>query len=277
MDKFQNVEEYNNLVNGVRKEFKPTLTNCYLYPEEVERYISQGRLYYEKYVGELLIYSDEMTHYRIYYYWNQNYPFLVYKKDKVCAVANIYRGAEKSEKLLKAEEALLGAGFNQGDRMRHIEADWEVFQKQLRKFLPPAEKLFLEAGLKVMKPTKEMCPKIREFQKHMETIPFYEMQYITDSEMCESGKVICIVNQEGEVCAVDSWGNQGWKGILEEYRKSCGISLIQCKLLAEHLQERKIKKLTGMISETNVQSIRFHFALGYHWVDRYTDFWLLES
>lgn len=207
------------------------------------------------------------------------YPFLIQKKDKPCVMVNIYNGTKK-EKLIKMEEKLSAAGFQMDDRLQYIGAEQAELQKNFEKYLPVSRELFENAGLKMVVPTKSMIPQIKELQKQLKTIPFYEIPYITDEEMCSSGRVKCVINKEGSVCAVSAglYDNitHGWSGILKEYQKGYGIAVMLWRNLLLHAQEKNAT-IAGMISERNKQSIRFHFKMGFHWTGRYAEYWVLNA
>lgn len=282
MDKFIDIEQYNGLINNAKKEYKPVVTNCYIYSSEIEKYIRQGRFLYEKHVGGLLIYIDEVTYYRAYYYWNVDYALEIDKKDKCVAVTHIYNEG-KSEKLIQMEGKLLKAGFHMGDLMDYMQAERYLYKKNLEMYLPMAERIFHDAGLEVKVPTIEMIHQIRNCQAQMETIPYYEIPYMSDEEMYragQEGKMTCVINKEGKVCAV--WAilfpnsTHGWVGILREYRKFSGIAIIQRKDPLLYAEKNNLN-MTTAISEANEQSMKFHIRLGYRPTGRHIEFWVREE
>ncbi len=282
MEKFRDTEEYYSLVNSVRKEYKPVFTNCYMYSSEAEKYIAQGRLLYEKLQGGILVYVDEMAYYRTYYYWNLSYPFIFQKKDKPTVIVELYSVA-KNRKLLTMEEHLFKAGFRMEDKMRSVEADCEIMKKRLDKYLPMSERMFNGMGLKMMAPTMSMIPQIKECLAQMETIPFYELPYISDAERLTEGlegRLICVVDKERKVCAL--WecpfanSTYGWSGILKEYRIFSGIFALQQREALLYAQKHNLN-LIGWISEANTKSINAHMQIGFKWADRYMEYWILNA
>ena len=282
MNRFRGMEEYNNLITDIKKNYMPVSTNCFMYFSQIEKYILQDRLLYEKYMGGLLIYIDEITYYRLYYYWNTSYPFFFEKKDKAVVIIDIYN-VEKSSEQIKMEEKFSNSGFRLDKRTRYIGADYQLIQENLKKYLPLSERLFSGAKLEVKHPTKGMIPQIRELQASMETIHFYEIPYMSDEEMYEAGckgRIICIVNPDGKVCAVSTFlydnSVHGWLGILKDYRNRYGIIPILVKHKLSYAQQNNLK-MTGAISENNKKSIKAHFELGYCWLDKYNEFWVIDS
>lgn len=280
MERFVAIEQYNSIVNETKKLYRPVFTNCYMSQDETEKYILQGRLGYKKQEGGLLIYKDEISYYNICFYWNLDFPLPILKMDRPVVTTNIYN-ISKSDKLIKMEERLRDVGFYMGDRLRQVKT---VSDFALEKYLPVAEKLFFNAGLEIKAPTMDMIPQIRECLRQMETIPFYEIPYMSDDELFEAGqegRVVAVVNREGKVCAANIYlyknETLGWVGIFKEYRGSYGIAPVLRKHMISYSKKQGIDKRLGWISETNIPSIQFHLKSGSAWTDRYMEYWLCDT
>lgn len=282
MEQLKELSTYFQLVNKVHKENTSICTNCYLYPDKVERLVSQERLYCERTNAGVIFLVDEKEYFEAYYVLSTDKEWNISQKDKDVVVNNIYLKDKKNRKLILLEDSLKKAGFRLQETFGQIECDEQVISGKLKKYSAVANRLMKENGLTLIAPDKESIPQIRELLKNLKTISDYQVPYFEDNEIIEFGKerrFVCVVNSQKEVCAVKFYREEnslyGTIAIKEEYQKAYGIAIALYYDLPSYMTGKAVKPL-GWIVTTNTESIKYHMDLGYRWTGRYMDEWILK-
>lgn len=284
MQKIQSREEYVNIIDENKKAYKKLVTNCYMHVEEAEKYIAQDRLYFETVDGGLFLYVDEALYYLGYYYLAPDAGPEISAKDKDVVIKNIYAEGRKKDAVLRVEELLQQNGFVLADTMRQISADPETVLKNLERPGKVAKRILDSSGFRLVSAAPDRLEEIREWQNHMDCIPYYQVDYFTDEELLEeidAGRLVCMVDATGKICAVRhvfvrGKSMYGWVSIGEAYRKRYGMVLVFSVYTLEYALKHGLKVM-GWITTTNQPSIQYHMKIGYQWENRYTDEWLLPK
>lgn len=285
MEKIESIEQYQQLRKDVQGKYHRVATNNYMFPPQVERYISLGRLYADTFEAGVVFYTDEDTHYKAYFSVSAEVPFRILPKDKPVYMRNIYTEGKKKADLLQVEKSLTDSGFQCMNTSAYVVGNPEIALAKINKSYQNAEKILKKNGFQLMPLPIERLDEFIELQKHMDMIPFYELSYHTKAEYTEeieAGHILCVVDQNGKICACrhhyeEANSLSGWNYVEPEYQKAYGIAVVLTHSVLEYAKNHNNMSVHGWILINNVDSIKYHKRLEYVWTSRMSDEWLLEN
>lgn len=281
MDRLQGIEEYKALLKQFRKEHKTFFSNFYFMPKDVERYISLGRVEYEKREEGLFFYFDEESYYRVCMYVETGEAFNISVRDKKILVRNVYRKNEQTEKLKIFENVLDRNGFDLAGTAFQVQG----MTKELWQNCLHLEKtvLFMERkGFRCVEADHSLYKEIEDLILDSNIIKDYQMNYFTEQEkqrMIE-GSYLCVLDKQDQICAgsiafvSDGVAQDGVIAVKEEY-KLIGIAPMLTYQRFKWFCENKVDLVQGWILTDNDASIRYHNGLGYQMTGKYVNDWLL--
>ncbi|MCM1568120.1 MAG: GNAT family N-acetyltransferase [Roseburia sp.] len=274
-------DRYKEYIIETKSRVGKTVSNDYMFREQVERYIGLGRLYVEEVEAGCLFYSDEDTHYRCYFYLNPSLNMKVCKKDKLVLAQVIYPNARTNGELTGLLE---NGGFRLSGVMDYIQNHPETAMEKLKKPMKAVEKLFEQNKLHYRTLEQAQLSEFVSLQGEIQNIPYYELAYYTEEEylqMIEKGWLLCVVNEKHEICAVRQFECQNkmlhsWYAIKESYQKEYGIAIMFMYHSFKYALENGVKKIYGWVRRDNRESIKFHKKLGFEWTDRMMEEWTVD-
>lgn len=283
MECLRNIETYFEMINSINKEFSPTYTNCYLSQGKAGKLIEEKRLYYEKVNGGLLLYLDQNRYYEMYYYLNLNADWSVNSQEKDIVIKNIYVENRKNRKLIFLEEKIKSSGFYLLDTLKQVGGDVDTILLNLQKSYNQACNIMQMYGFSLVELDETLLPQIREFEEHIKEIPIYQIPYFEDCEirsLGKEGRAVGIVDADKKLCAMKFFFDRdlpyGYFAVKKEYQKMFGMAIVLSYYSLKYLKEKQIK-LANWIELNNNKSIEYHLKLGYRWMERCTDEWILKS
>ena len=110
MEKIGSKEEFYRIIKEERRKRHADINNNFLTDDRIEGLTDKGILFYELKDDGLLFFDDEKDYYNLYYYWNNEKPFLTEKREKPVVIVNYWKG-DKGERQLKFEESLKRRGL----------------------------------------------------------------------------------------------------------------------------------------------------------------------
>ena len=284
MQQVQSLEEYRSLVKKVKSEHKAVSSNCFMFPDAVQRFIDLGRFYAEEMNAGVFFYSDEENYYQAYYYLDPEAELTLAPKDKPVVVQHLYAAGAKKDKLVKTEEQLSRAGFVFDNRMRQVTVDPETGIQKTQALGRFVRKMLADKGFRFCAATEDMIPQIEELQRITPEIPYDQIPYFTVDEFNEDAKngfITVILDRDDRVCAVrraylDGNTIHGWVIVKPEFKSINGMGLALSEI-SMHLAKEKHYKICGWIDEENVASQKYHAKIGYTYLDKYTERWVLPA
>lgn len=285
MRKVCSLDDYYAGIEGIKKRLgvKGVLTNCYLPKEAIERYIGLERLYVKESDAGILFVSDEESYYKGYYYWDPNCAVSVLPMDRPLLIRNIYQSGRKKERLCLMEERLKECGFKLFDstfRMGVTISEKDKIKAALNMF----ERMLKKGGFVLKYAEKEQLAEILALREHTSEFSLFTFPYTTEEEYyeeIEAGKHICIVNEEGELCAptyvdfLNGYADGNGVCVKDKYRKLYGMgAALICRALCDAF-EKGCNNYYGWVVKTNTVSIRFHENIGFYLTGREEDDWIL--
>lgn len=278
MKKIVSLEQYRSFVQAVKDRFGKIKTNSYMFEETVERYISLGRLFYEVSEKGILMYSDEETYYRGYYFIPEGTYLSVMPKEKPVVLRILYRNGRRDE---QTAENLEQAGFKRQGTLLHMKLDAGRAMTQYEKIVERTMRFLSQSGFSVGKAKKEQLGDILAFFRTISEIPFYQMSYYTEEEYekaLEKGMFYCITDKEGAVCAAQQFIEEGralygWAGVDKRYRGMYGM-IIPLSYFRWKFAVEQGKKVMGWVEETNISSLEYHDRQGWERTGKRADEWI---
>lgn len=277
-------KEYQTLVRTAKKEKGASITNCYLFPEAIQRWIDLKRFYVEEVEAGILFLADQKRYYSVYFYLNPQMPLRIPRQDKPQIAQTIYNGQDKNEKQLAADQLLKNAGFIWKDRMQQIKADPEQVLKKIAPLSTRMRKRLTEEGFRFGPITANDLWALDKLLSETPEIPFYDIQFFSGEELeaqAKAGQLEGIFHRNGELCAVhqlflEGNGAFGWFAVADAYKVEYGMALVLKDMIMSFVIDKGCF-LTGWVDDVNIESIRFHRKLGYVFQDKYREHWLLDT
>lgn len=282
MKKFTNFEEYKKIYNDINSN-KRVLSNGIVSSERFEKLLNENRIFYELVNNGVLIYIDNEDYYFTLYCISEDGNINIKKKDKPVVIKSMYH-VNKKEKQGRANSILEKAGFVLKDTMEQIVGDPDKILKKINKPYELSLRIMNNEGLVLEKFPIARLNELKEMQKNIAQIPYYQFDYFTDEELKKEileGRIICVRNKKNdEICGIRHFfleknNMYGWVVIKDEYKKRYGMALIFTKYSLEYALNNG-NLVTGWITNTNFESINYHTKLGYTWSGRCMDDWILE-
>lgn len=282
MDRLQGVEEYIVLLKEAKKAHKSNYSNLYMMPEDIERYISLGRVEYEKKEDGLFLYFDEENYYKVCMCVEAGETFNISRRDKKILVRNIYRKNEQVQKLEIFEKELKKNGFDLAGTSFQIQGRAEDLLQKCS-YLDNYVRSMQKKGFFCIEADYSCYKEIEELILDSDIIKDYQMSYFTEHEkqMLRQGTYLCVLNKYDQICAasicnVDNNGiaRDGAIAVKEEYKMK-GITPLLSYHRLKWACENKIDLIQGWILTDNDASIKYHKGVGYQETGKYANEWIL--
>ncbi|MCH5275689.1 MAG: hypothetical protein J1E65_07600 [Lachnospiraceae bacterium] len=284
MKKISSLEEYKTILKEGRLRCKGGFNNIYLGMEAVSRYLSLGRIYYELNDNSLILYTDEEVYYRIYLLCSLHGSLRISAQDKPILNRNIYIDSDKSDSLIQIEDMLRQQGFELYDQSVQALAKPLEMEETVRTKYDASMAFLKRIPIDIVYANEKQLDEIISLRNAEPLLKPYHFSYQTREEMLrdiEKGFYKCAINAKGEICAaqhytVENGTIQGdWRAVKEEYKVKYGIGTAMAYHSFLYAIDRKISNFYGWIVRDNVQSLKYHEAIGYTIGNKFADEWLL--
>lgn len=283
MQKIDKLEQYKELMLGMKQRCGRGASNVYFMADEVGRYIAQGRLYAEEFEAGCVLYVDEHTYYNTAIYVADDAIVPIPARDKRCVFRYVYRGKDAEATGQKFSGTLSANGFHKGAtsvEVRLATEDHVENGKKVEKWVRKME----EQGFSCVCAEEPQFQEIEEMICSSGVIKDYQIAYRTPEEKraLEKGSYLCILDKEGNMCAasfcalVNGITTGGALVVKEEY-KMRGLVPMITYYRSKWLEKHHASYSQGWIETDNMPSIRLHKSLGYEFRDRYADEWILDA
>ncbi len=279
MNELRSYTEYCEIVKQAKKVRKSTTTNCLMSEEEMTRLSDQHRVYFEECDGGILIYVDEISHFLLFYYWNPDFFMTIEPKNKAIVSRTVY-SEQKKDSQKKIDQMLLQNNFKKGDVLRLA---IKTGITEGNKKIALAKRVFDGSGLKIVNAAEEYIQEIRELMDIDDAMHRYEIPYLTDQEIVESGqkgRFVCVVDGNNKVVGFRGSSTEntsnGYMRIRDEYKVHFGIAMVLLDYSDTYSDEHGLKNISW-IEEQNISSVRLHLDMGREWGNRYMEYMILDE
>lgn len=284
MKKISSLEEYKTILREGHIRCKGGFHNIYLGMEAVNRYLTLGRIYYELNDNSLILYTDEEAYYRVYIQCSLNGILPISAQDKPILNRNIYDNSGKSDRLIQIENMLRQQGFELYDQSVQVLAKPLEMEETVRAKYDASMAFLKRIPIDIVYAKEEQLDEIISLRNAEPLLKPYHFSYQTREEMLgdiKKGYYRCAINAKGEICAaqhytVENGILQGdWRAVKEEYKVKYGIGTAMAYQSFLYAIERGIQNNYGWVVRDNVQSLKYHEAIGYTMGNKFADEWLL--
>ncbi|MBE5884339.1 MAG: GNAT family N-acetyltransferase [Lachnospiraceae bacterium] len=281
MEKLSSIEEYYKLIKEAKKKCRISFSNMYAMPNELQRYIELGRIFYESCDAGILFFFDEEKYYKLCLYVDANIPFCVSAMDKKILVRNIFRNGNDLSLINKALET---NRFEKRGTSIQIRGDVNYIVEE-KKAIEKGRIILDRGGYQFLVADVSLLNQIEELLEEVSFIEDYHIAFKTRDEKLkniENGGYLCIVDHNNKVCAATiTWENgdvaEGTAIAVRDAYKMLGMAPLISYERLKRLKEKKIDYLQGWVVLDNEPSIRYHKNMGFQFMDRYADEWILEA
>lgn len=273
-------EEYKTIIKKFRNVCKRPFSNVYYMQDDINRYISLERMYYDEFDFGLIFYIDEEIYYKICLYVDPECDIHIPSMKKKMVIKNIYKREKKDEATIKIEEQLRKNGFVYAGASVGIRAQVSMVLNRCTNVSKYEEGLIKKGYEFVIAEPKEY-EQMERIIVDSKIVKDYQLDYRTKSEreQLEPGSYLYIRNAQGDICAVsvctiENGIAYGVAMAVKEQYKMLGLAPVLTNHRFEWLEEKDIAYIYGWILTDNEASIRYHKSLGYEFTDKYTDEWV---
>ncbi len=276
-------DEYTGIIKECKSVHRNLFSNIYFMSDDIKNYIELGRLGYEKTEGGVIFFWDEELFYRACLYVNEKEKFIIRPQNKKILVRNIYKKEETEGRLQCIGQRLEELGFQKAGTTIGIQGDpRKIYQRcePMGKYAAVLEK----KGYQCKEADFSMFQEIETMILDSGIIKDYQMDYRTDEEKkkLEKGSYLYLTNKDGQICAaslcVIKRGIAKVEGIaVKEDYKGRGLAPSLTYERFRWMRDKKIRLVQGWILTSNVPSLRYHQSLGYEFINKYADEWILGT
>jgi GNAT superfamily N-acetyltransferase len=107
---------YSTLVKESKSHGKSVVTNCYLLPAEINKYIQQHRMFWKQFNQGIIFLCEELDFYYLYFYLTQETheqaPLQFERENKPVVIDLVYLESNKPLSLSEVENQWLASGFS---------------------------------------------------------------------------------------------------------------------------------------------------------------------
>lgn len=283
MKKIEGLEQYKELIQKMKSRCGRGVSNIYFMTDEIERYISQGRLYVEEFDAGCVFYVDENVYYNTAVYVADNATVPISPKDKRCVIRYIYKGKDAEATGQKFYKILSENGFHKGATSVEVRKPVENDEEKIKKNEKWVRKLEAQ-GFSCVYAEESQFREIEDMICASGVIKDYQMTYFSPEEKraLDKGSYLCILDKEGNMCAasfctiVNGITTGGMLVVKEEYKMK-GIVLMCYYYRTRWLKEHHVILIQAWVETDNMPSVRYHKSMGYEFRDRYADEWILDA
>lgn len=282
MKRLETFNEYTNIIKEFKAVCRKPFSNIYYMSSDIKGYIESGRLFYEKEESGIIFFLDENAYYRAWLFVNENGEFTISPQDKKILIRNIYKCGEKEKGLQIVERRLEESGFRKAGTTIGIQGEpVKLFQRceKIKKYAEAMEK----KGFRCMEADFSMFGEIEKIILDSGIIKDYQLDYRTDEEKkrLEKGSYLYMTDGDGQICAAsicvveDGIAKGAALAVKEEYKRQ-GIAPCLTYHRFKWMRDKEVRFVQGWILTSNIPSLKYHQSLGYEFMDKYTDEWILD-
>lgn len=278
MEKLTDIEQYKTIVREERKKHKKPFSNIYLMPKDLENCIEQKRAYFEIQDGGFLLIIDEQTYYKLCVSIDPYMKFSVPDMDKKVVFEHVFRKEKSEECPVTVENELKGQQFCKKGTIVQVCGNTEIIYENCKKSEDFIKRLERE-GFSYIALDSTYYARVRKMLLSTNIITDYQINHVeADSEKRIFGGIL---DKESNLCAVSMCTLSGLtaygQGIMieDKYRLQ-GLAPMLSYYGLKRLLELGIEQSVGWIETNNRASLRYHHALGYELINKYTDEWIRQ-
>lgn len=258
MEIIHNMEELEQLVAAFKTKGRKTANNFYLLNDEIERLISQKRLYYVNNENCMQLLADEGEYYHLYWYleMESGTDAVSLEVDKPVLFELVYR-----EGRLREREQIL---------LDHLEKSGFVLHAMNYEY---------EFGLDMLGEQQEVNDRIQYaayedmdaiLMLWRQNLDMFVFPYVAEEEWKQAidrREIVCVKNEQGDICGAQQFDIIGKKSIehhvvTDKAMRGKGIGRLILQNWMQCAKERGCDKNICWIAEDNTASIRMHEKSG---------------
>lgn len=265
MEQINDIESYDHLIASAKKNGF-THTNCVLLPDEINRYLSRGRLFFHRSKSGLCLFGDEGSYRILYAFTAPETDLDIPVHDKPLVARIVCRAHARPDQVMS--DALTKAGFSLQRQTRQLTLG--VTEELINKL----RQATCADGFEV-----QVCPvedsdafiRIRN-----EFLPYYHFLDLTAHELARRLLDDChlvVRNQAHDICAIlqsclsNTAATLEGLAVKEAYRK-CGLGALLMQALLENVFAHKIRRCLIWVDAQNTPAIRLYEKLSAQFTNR---------
>ena len=260
------VEQYITLTTNSDRQDRRKNINCYLMAEELERIISEGRLFYRKNTAGYVFFVDKGHYYQMSLYIDPAISFFVDKKDKPI-ISEFLGNSAMPEKSRAAADILLNNGFSHSVTTSRMVLTIDESPES------HAEETEYRAAYASVRNAEEiMAVWQTAFDPVVNLLPSREELDV----LIQNRNIICAADNRGTIVAAlqinyKKSGAWSWHVAVHPEYRGKGIGNILSRMYLSGGIESGINKYFLWVDQQNLSAINFHSKFGYKLENRFCE------
>lgn len=266
MEKVVDLKQFSALVSTVKRTGRKVITNCYLLPNEINKYIQQEHIYWDNLSSGIFFLCEEVDFYYLYFYFSEppsrKTPILKLKTKKPIVVDLVYLESRKDEALSQIEEYFIAHKFRR----------YKLYKRYLLE-LPTGERdstyqyKIDNKSFTFGYPKPSHFNEIQSLWRRM--LDVYSIALPDEDEMMalvDKERLLCIFDGNGKLVGVIKQlidGNAGslWHlAVYEEYRHQ---GLARALMLYSIFEHKNVNRFLTWVEESNTPAIKLVYSIGF--------------
>ncbi|MGI6176312.1 MAG: GNAT family N-acetyltransferase [Christensenellales bacterium] len=274
MEQINHIEGCDRLITSA-KQNGFMHTNCVLLPDEINRYIARGRLFFHRSENGLCLFCDEGSYRILYIFTAPEAELDIPVHDKPLVARIVHREHAQPDPVITS--ALIKAGFSLQRQTRQLTL--RITEELIHELRQRAHAAEFEV---------QVCPAADadEFMRiRNEFLPYYHFSDLSADELAQRLSDHChliVRNQNHDICAIFQSSFSGAAvtpeglAVKTAYRRR-GLGALLMQALLENAFAHHIKRCQMWVDAQNTPAVRLYEKLGFQFPNRCAFEYLLNS
>ena len=268
MELIKSYEKYVEIVREFKKYCNTYVSNLFLLPQEIKSIINDGRLYFVRLEGVLLLLIDEGYYLHLYYYWDLRKDIHFPQTKKNILIEQIYNENGILEQAEVVRSKCLNAGAKYKKKSYQIEATEEQRNNLLEKEYVKSKLKLQEQGLTVAcARTDDLTFIFALWRKYLDVYDFRYLSADAIETMLKNQNILVIQNSANEILAsecVELSGRRslGYHLVVDHEARGKGLGKTLMMEWYNIANQNQVKICNVWVAENNKVSMSCHLKAG---------------
>ena len=268
MELIKSYERYVEIVREFKKYCNTYVSNLFLLPQEIKSIINDGRLYFVRLEGVLLLLIDEGYYLHLYYYWDLRKDIHFPQTKKNILIEQIYNENGIIEQAETVRNKCLNAGAKYKKKSYQIEATEEQRNNLLEKEYVKSKSELQKQGLILTHAkTDDLNSIFALWRKYLDVYDFRYMSSGTIETTLKNQNILVIQNSANEILAsecVELSGRRslGYHLVVDHEARGKGLGKALMMEWYNIANQNQVKICNVWVAENNKVSMSCHLKAG---------------
>ena len=208
MEPIESIEQYKSLKAAAKQRCGNLASNFFLTSGGLSRIMELQGLSYVEYPQGLVLFTDEGSYYRVFYFLDPDQPLPDLRQDKKVVIEELDNNGKRDEYLNGFFAKLEAAGWERIARNVQVYSSFDDRDDEIRVEYNRAQDNLKEQGFHIEKCSERHVDRVVSLWRewlHETDLPREHIEFFGDP----SQVVICVLDENDEVCGTNWWKLQG--------------------------------------------------------------------